>query len=406
MGMFSSRNTPTIGILIDIGSASVLVAIVTSDPQAKSPEIIWSHREFVQLREVVSSEEGGNNILTVLMSAVMQLNSSGIGVLQKESPHAGMPSFIQITISAPWSYTVTKTISYSAEAPFTIDSLMIKELLTSAETSIALEMKENEAASDLGLAVISNETTEVLANGYAVSELNGQKATSVVISRTSSITEQYLLTALTELQSKTFPRAAQTARSFMTAYYKVIAAMYPEWQEYCLVDITFEATEIGVVREGVLRYCTHTPTGVYGLARELSRTTGVPLEESVGKILHQELTEAATDPGKATAAPVHSAYEQLVADLFRETGDTLSLPKTILLHSTLPNEDYFTQRITTAAQLVTSGNHRVVSISRDILKMFYPEKAHSQIHTRHDTSVLVSAQHFHLEHTVNESKLI
>lgn len=406
MGMFSSKNTPTVGILIDIGSASVLVAIVSSDPQAQSPEIIWSHREFVPLKEAASANDGGKNILTALMSAVMQLNSAGVGVLQKELPHAGMPSAIQITITAPWSYTVTKTISYNADAPFTVDTKMIKELLTSAETSVAVEMKENEAASDLGLAIISTETTEVLANGYAVSELNGQTAMSVVISRTSSVTEQYLLTALTDLQNKTFPRASQTARSFMMAYYKVITAMYPEWQEYCLIDITFEATEIGVVREGVLRYCTHTPTGVYSLARELSHVTGVPLEESVGKILHQELTEPATNPGEATTTAVHTSYEQLVADLFRETGDTLSLPKTILLHSTLPNEDYFIERISAAAAAVTSGKHRVVSISHDILHMYYPEAKHSQIHTRHDTSVLVSAQHFHLEHTVNESKLI
>ena len=102
------------------------------------------------------------------------------------------------------------------------------------------------------------------------------------------------------------------------------------------MDITYEATEIGIVRDGILTYCTHTPFGSISLAREISEIANVPLHEAFG-YLHTETPYAFLDtiskPKREDIEKAFDSYTEKVSALFHETGDTLSIPKNISLHA-------------------------------------------------------------------------
>ncbi len=386
----------TIGALIDIGSASVLVSYVASRPGEAVPIIIWSHREHVPLRETTDIEQQAKNLSTAFVNASLLLETTGRQVLNQAFPNQPRPSYLLVTIAAPWSYTVTKTISYQADETFTIDHTLIQELVHTAEQKIVHELKEHEVLKELGLTITAKSTIALIGNGYRINAPRGQKATKLSLARTNSLIHGYLATAINECHAKLLPKTDLHTSSFMLAYYLTARALYPELTEYCLIDITYEATEIGLVRDGILQYCTHLPYGAFSFARDLGTVTKMPLAEA-----YSLLGNEAYQPDEQTAAQLETScrtYETKVSELLHETGDALSIPKTILLHSNLETEAFFAERVKEGAHLATRSTHHVIPISKDIIKQFYTPASAKDLSIRHDSALLISAQFFHTTH--------
>src|SRR3990167_6612835 len=279
------------GVIVDIGSGSVLVSIIASDIEKPFPEIIWSKREYTPLRKSFTPTDAAKSVMTSLMNAMMALDSAGRKQFQEVAKGQKL-EYLQVTVAAPWSYTVTKTISYKQEETFEVTKTLLEELLRTASKKVEEEMLENEKVQDLGLSIIAKTTLQVIGNGYPITVTGKQKANTLKVIQASSVAQEYLLDAILDAQDKILPSTELSQYSFMLPYFFVIQDIVPPGTDYCLVDLTYEATEIGIVREGVLTYCTHTPYGAFTLAREISEALGYrnhsahfePLD--VGKLKH------------------------------------------------------------------------------------------------------------------------
>lgn len=399
MSLFGiSHSSDRYGVLIDIGSGSVLTAIVHSDPNEKRPTIIWAHREHAPLRNIDSLEQSAKAVMTALVNSTMMLDGEGRKVLHDHNSSARLTE-VQCSISAPWSYTVTKTINYNQDEPFTVTNDLIEELLETINEKIESDLKQNETIHDLGLRVVTRSTMEILANGYRVVDPEDGKASHLTVSRASVVTQQYLDDALVEVQEKLFPKTSLHKLSFILMLFAVTRELLSKTYDLCLVDITYEATEIGIVRDGILTYCTHTPFGSFSLAREISNVTGVPLHEAFG-YLHTEkpysfmtlLNREQRDEVEA----IFDAYTDRVSSLFKETGDELSIPKHISLHADLSSETLFTDLIEKAAKRAIKADPYITPISNEIIKQsLAPDQDIKQLKLPTDTAMLLSAQFFH-----------
>jgi hypothetical protein len=401
MGFFSSsRSDVRYGALVDIGSGSVLVAVVASDPNLKQPTIIWTKREYTPLRHTKSVNDSAKSVMTSLVNALMLLDSEGRKALRESVPEASIEN-LQITIAAPWSYTVTKTISYQSEEATEVSRELISELLRTAEQKVEEEMHENEKAHDLGLNIIARTTLAVLANDYPVIITGKQKATSVKIVQASAVAQNYLSKALFDARNKMFPKATFSDYSFILPYFIVMnEVLSGVTNEYCLVDITYEATEIGVVRDGILTHTTHIPFGAFSIAREISEALGVPLEEAYGYLTCEDMTcfvGTEDDKKKGELEAILQAYEDRLTDLFKQTGDTLSIPKKIYIHGNLATEPFFNSRILAAAAKATKMHHAVYNVTSELLTKYFKDDASELKDHKYDTALLISALFFHNE---------
>lgn len=402
MALFSLRSkTDTFGALLDIGSGSVLVAIVHSAANEPHPRIVWSYREHAPIRNVDSLEQSAKAVMSALVNATIELDSKGRQALFEYQEGARINE-MQVSISAPWSYTVTKTIKYDQENEFEITPALIAELLKATEDKIAEDLQENEAMNRLGLTIITDTTMDTLANGYRVEHPEGNMANHFSLSRASAVAQRYLVDALEENGEKLFAEIPNKKLSFILMMYAVVRDLLPQVYDVCLVDVTYEATEIGIVRDGTLHYCTHTPFGSFSLAREISAVTDVPLHEAFG-YLHTDTPFAFMDrldaSQKAEVEEILEQYTARLSDLFHETGDQLSIPKRIALHADLKSEPFFLDLVEKAAKRTIKSNANITPISREILRQTYEPDALSQIaKTSTDTALLLSALFFHKHH--------
>lgn len=397
-GLGSSRSQKRYGVVVDIGSSSVLVGIVASRRGAAHPEIIWSIREHTPLSSNTSTKETAKNVLSTLLSALMSLDTKGRGALAKIDPSAALTE-LQVTVAAPWSYTVTKTIRYEKSDTFTVTRDLVDDLLRTAQEKTEAELRENELTEKLGLAITARMATSLTANGYELDEPAGQAAQSVALSHSSVITQAYLRDAIADSHEKIVPKASLSTYSFMLVFYCVMRDLHPHLTDYCLVDVTYEATEIAIVRDGVLRYCTHVPFGAYSLAREVTAITELPLAEAYAHVTGPDLAslrEQATPEQNAELDTLFAKYEERLTGLLRETGDELSIPKQLIVHSTLATEGFFKERLEKASHSVTRSQHVVTTATLPLITATYPaEEVAAQKKRGADAALFVSAQFFH-----------
>ena len=398
MSLFSfQKSTQRIGAILDIGSGSVLTAIVSSTPGDTAPTIIWSNREHAPLKDIDSLDQSAKSIMTALVNALLKFDVDGRRALYEFNKKASI-SEIQCCISAPWAYTVSKTIEYAEDSPFEVTKALLDELTEAALSKTQVELNENEAVNELGLTVITRSTVDILTNGYRIKNPIGEKASQVALSHVSVVTQKYLTDHIDELKHKLFANTTIHKLSYILALYSVAQDILPDQHEICLVDITYEATEIGIVREGSLKYSTHTPFGAFSLAREISNITSVPLYEAF-QYLHSaeplEFVKNLPDKQQDEIAAVIEAYTQKVADLFHETGDDLSIPRRIYLHTNLQSEPFFATIITAAGTRALKSAPEVKTITPLIVDRVNRVAGNQNS----DTAMLVSAMFFHTQNT-------
>lgn len=399
MGFFESgKSDERTGVIIDIGSGSVLVAIIVSDINKPSPEVIWSKREHVPLRKVSSAAESRKSVMTSLMNALMALDGEGRKALYEAKRTRKIP-FLQVAISAPWSYTTTKTIIYNSEEEFEVTDTLVSELLRTAAKKVEEEMLENEKVHDLGLDIVSKTTMQVVANDYPIIVTGKQKSLTLKVIEASSVAQESIVEAVRDGQSKILPKTELEQYSFMLPFYYVMRDLVNPVTEYCLVDVTYEATELGIVRDGVLSYCTHIPHGAFSIARELSDALKVPLEEAFGYLSSediQDFIEGASAAKKEAVQNIFASYQAMVSELFRETGDNLAIPSKIYMHCDLETEQFFNDMLVSAAKSTTRMQHVVFNVTSQLLTKHYTKEERAELQTvSRDTALLISAQFFH-----------
>lgn len=400
MGFLSKKPNHRIGLIIDIGSGSVLAGIIASDPNKSHPDIVWSKREYTPQRQIAAGNNQLKSVLTSLINVMMAFDSDGRTAC-RESGFGNKISTVQVSISAPWSYTVTKTIVYQNEEEFIVSKSLVDELLRTAHLKVAEELHENEKINNLGLEIIVKSIMKIVANGYTINLTDKQRATDLKLIEASAVAQKRLIEAAKEIKNKILPEAALQEYSFTLPYYYVINSLSTANSNYCLVDITYEATEIGIVRDGVLTYCSHIPFGAMTLARELAETIGVPVMETYGYLKSDDFNNyfkncASGQHEKATE--IITDYQNQLTNLFKETGDSLTLPKRIYLHSNLHTESFFNEQITKAATKSTKLAHATYNVTSELLTKKYPPEYVSKLSAgERDTGLLISAQFFHTE---------
>lgn len=372
--------------IIDIGSGSVGIALIHSKEAEEKPTVIWTHREYVLLRDIKNLSDSLKSINTALVNAFLELGNTGLSELRTYDKSLRV-EYVQTSISAPWAYTITRTVHYTSEKPFQISSNLIQQLTEAAQNQALHAVKEL-GLSIQGLELITDATVNLTLNGYTIPHPSTQKGKSLSLSNISAITQRSILSTLEDSLQKILPKTENSSYSFMFLYYCMLRNLHPDTAEVCLIDITSEATEIGIIREGVLEHVTHAPYGTFTLAREISAACNIPKEEAYTYLKGGEsFVQTKLSPeNQANLTKVLDAYDKKISELFTQTGDALSIPKTLFLHCDVHTEPFFSEHIKKASSLTTQSLHSIRLVTSKLV-------GEDQVS---DSALMFSAHFFHI----------
>ena len=383
---------------MDIGSGSVTVSVIHSDPRKKNYSVVWRSQGWLLQKDVQGADDTAKHILSLATDLVLKFSTEGISALKSFDPNGTIEVF-QVSVSAPWSYTITKRVTFEKDTPFKVDSLLIDELLTSAETTIAEELRENERAHELGLSIVSKVSSDIVVNGYKIDHLTKEKANNISLSHTSIVIQNYLLENLRSVHESLLPSTKLEIYSYMIQIFSLIRSMHPELKEYCLINQTMEAVEVGIVRNGTLTYCTHEPYGTAHFVRDVAAATGTPVGEVLGVVqantFKKYLSHFSSEKQSAIQSIIER-YQTTITQLLQQTGDDFLIPNIIYMHSNSGSYNFFKKHAEQGAKVVTRADVLIKNTDSElILRNIVDTASVSQSKTPSFQTDLVSGHFFH-----------
>lgn len=393
MSFFSSRQAPTYVALLDIGSGSV-TATISAAQESGLPKIIWSTQERILVKEAEGNRNTGKKLMSTLMNVALTLGNEGLQALRAYDSH-GHIDVTQVSVSAPWSYTITKRASYDKEEEFTVTHKLIREILEASDQKIADELHEHEVSESLDLDIVSRSVTGLYANDYLLTNPRKQKAKTLRLTQSNTVIQKYLTDFITDVHNKVLPKTELRIFSFTLMLYYVLRDIHPEMREYCVINQTLEATELGVVRNGAIVYCTHDTYGIATLVREIAAVTKAPVDATLAHLQDDSFTklyESLSAKKQEAIDEIITRYQSVVTGLLDETGDAFTIPKTIYLHSLSCTYDFFARHIEKGAEKTTGFGHIVHNVDRELIEIGEP----AQQQERSVSCVeLISSRFFH-----------
>lgn len=374
-------------ILLDIGSGSVSLSVLDDN---KKHQVVWRNRESLLLKKLDTDEKVKKEILTALTNLLLKLHNEGIVELQKNGPTVDFTN-VQITVAAPFMHTVTKRVQYSSDKPFPFTANLKSTLLKKAEEKIKDD--EQYVSSQVSLMPVSRVLLAEYANGYKVSKPDKQLVSEVELVLLNHLIDKKIYEGIVEIQEKLFPNTSIEFFSFITALHHTVQGLHPEMSECCLVNQTLEATEVGIVRDGVLTYSTHSGKGISELVRNLADIFASPLEEMFYSLQSETFQLKYQKLSKKKQTKVDSIlknYQADIAELFDQTGDKHTIPKSIYLHTNSCTYDFFAQRIERGAENATGFQHIVHNLDAAMLLATGSQEA-----TKKSCIELISRRFFH-----------
>ncbi len=349
--------------LVDIGSASITVSVLNNT----NLDIIWTQQEFMSGKKIADVNYR-NSPLTALVNAVLILGNDGIKTL-KTFDSEGTLRTLQFSLSAPWSYTITKKINIKKETEFIVTNKLIREIGKSIENKTESEITESDIANSLDLSIVTRAITEIKANDYRVDDIEKKTVKSLSMTVTSTVIQDYLYETINDIQQKVFPNIQKQIHSTILQLYYVLLKIRPDMKEYTLVNMTLEVTEIGVIREGILTFTTHSKFGIGTIARDISQKIGLPIGEIYSSMQSNSWSGYylnLSNTNQKIVDDILNDYTVKLHDLFNQTGDSFTLSKSLYVHSTGKTFSTISKAIDNAAEKTTGLKHIIHNLDRII----------------------------------------
>jgi cell division ATPase FtsA len=260
MSIFSEhKKKDELTLVINFGSSSVAGALFVVQ-ESGIPKIIFSVRESITLEKEINSARFMSLALQSLERVMSKVHDAKLG----------MPSRIFCVFASHWCISQTRMISYKKNTPFVFNeklanSLIQKEIKLFEEEHL---IKYNIDKSSVRIIEIKN--IKITLNGYETSKPLDKKAEELGMTIFISMGEQQILEKIENIIKKHFYNDHIKFSSFALSSFTVARDLYPEEEDFLLVDIGGEITDIIMIKKNMLLESISFPLGTNFLTRGVS----------------------------------------------------------------------------------------------------------------------------------------
>lgn len=363
MGIFSkfAKKKDELVLVFDIGSASVGGALFLVQ-ESGIPKILKAVREPVVLQDTFNIDKFLPSTVKVLENVANQIYKAGLGA----------PQSCFCVLSAPWHVSQTRIIKISKNTPF-IFTEKIATSLVQKEISL-FEEEYLKKYADLGNPVRSIEfkNIKIMLNGYETSKPLNQKAKDLEMTVFVSICGENILRKIEDTIGKHFHFKEIKFSSFTLAAFAVVRDTYVHNEDFLLMDISGEVTEISMAKKNVLRESVSFPLGCNFITRKVASTLNSSLSEA--KSLNSLLTDGHATPSVARGlGPVINKLQNEWLKEFQTAltniSNDISIPSTIYLAVNKDFSALFIQAIETEQfnqYTLTTSKFKVISLGAEV----------------------------------------
>ncbi|MBP6883717.1 MAG: hypothetical protein KBC06_00570 [Candidatus Pacebacteria bacterium] len=361
-GIFSTLKKEELVLVFDVGSSSTGGALFYIQ-KSGVPKIIFSVREPILLEKDIDADRFLSLTTKSLEIISAKISKSGFG----------MPKKIFCVLSSPWYASQTRTINMQKNAPFVFntklaDSLIDKEISLFEEQHLQKYMDSKDK-----IVAIELKNMKTMLNGYATDNPYNQKATELQMVMFISMSGEQVLEKIKEVVCKNLNCQHIKFSSFAMASYTVARDMFAHHEDFVLIDIGGEVTDVSIIKKDILTSSTSFPVGPNYIIRGVASELNTSLEEaksllSLYKDGHAE--EAIENKLEPIIAKLKKEWLQKFQASLMVISNDISIPSTIFVSVDKEMAGFFGETIK-SDQLnqytLTESNFQIIFLNAEVL---------------------------------------
>lgn len=237
----NSKNKEELVLVFDIGSSSVGGALFGVQ-KTGNPKIIYSIREPISLEKELTFDRFFSLTLKSLDIVSDKICKMGLGA----------PKKIFCIFSSPWYASQTRSIVFNKNEDFIFSSKFVDDLISKEVALFEQECLEKYVNNKNKVLPIELRNMQMLLNGYVVSLPSNQKAKDLEITLFISMSSEEVLNKIKETIGKYFYSQNTIFHSFSIASFSLVRDLFPQQEDFLLIDIGGEITDISMVKKDII----------------------------------------------------------------------------------------------------------------------------------------------------------
>jgi cell division ATPase FtsA len=340
MGIFSKQEEERELVLVfDIGSSSIGGAVFEIQ-KSGTPKIIKTFREPIILEDKIDTERFLLLTIKALEIVASKICMMGVGKMVK----------IFCVLSSPWYASQTRTIKLEKNTSFLFTSKLADDLIQKEIKLFEEEHLVKFLNTDNKIRPIEFKNMKTMLNGYTTADPFDKKAKKLEMVVFISMSGDQVLKKMEETISRHFHSKEIKFSSFAMASFVVARDMFVQQDNFLLVDIAGEVTDISMIKKDILSDSISYPLGYNFIIREVANNLNCTLNEAKALIslYKDEHAEKATEE---KLEPIISklktewlkGFQQALVNL----SEDISIPATIFITVDKELADFFSKIIKT-----------------------------------------------------------
>lgn len=363
MGIFfGNKKKEELVLVFNIGSSYVDGALFKAQSSG-IPRIIFSIRELIKIEEKVEIDHFLSSTIQSLQTVVNKIYKAGFGA----------PSQIFCVLSSPWYVFQTRIISFKKNTPFVFTLKLADELVKKEVKLFEEEYISKYSNSYNKVRVIELRNIKTMLNGYEISEPLNQKAKELEMTIFISMSGEQVLKKIEDMIGKYFHFNKIEFSSFSLSFFTVVRDLYLKQENFLLVDIGGEMTDISMIKKNTLRESVSFPLGRNFLTRGVALGLGCTLSEADSFISLFKDGHAEESIAKKLSLILNKLriewlkkFQESLANL----SNDISIPSTIYIAIDKDLVDFFSETIKTeqfSQYTLTESKFEVIFLNTELL---------------------------------------
>ncbi len=363
MGIFSKREKEeNLFLLFDVGSASVGGALFKAGG-SRVPEVIFCARESIDFEEKIEPEKFFSSTLRALNAVTGKIHLSGLG----------RPEKIFCVLSSPWYVSQTRFIKLEKNTPFVFTEKVADELIQKEIEILEKENTEKFGKESKKIRPIEFKSMKTFLNGYPIANPYGKKARILEMPAFISAGAEKILKKMEQTIRKHFHTENVKFMSFAMAQFAVARDVWRDKENFLLVDIAGEVTDVSIVKKEVLHNSVSYPLGRNFIIRKIAQEFGFTLNEAESVISLYIQGHA----DKSLLRKILPFMKEAESDWLRgfqqsliKISNDISIPADVFMSADRQFEKFFGDIIETeqfSQYTLTESKFRVVPMNTEIL---------------------------------------
>ncbi len=368
MGIFGeSKKKDELVLLFNIGSSSVKGALFYTQ-KSGVPRVVASYREPMVIEEKVDIDRFLELTLKSLDVVAEKIIKSGLGI----------PTKVFCVLLSPWYISQTRVINLQKNTPFTFTSTLADSLIKKEISLLQEEYVKRYEHIGSALRPIELKNIKITLNGYETPKPLNKKTKELEMTIFVSMSAEEVCKKIEETIAKYFHFNKVTFSSFLMASFTVVRDLNAGQDNFLLINVGGEVTDIALVKHNALSESITFPLGINFMIRKTATDMDCSIAEAKSLISLFKDGHASEDIMKRLSPSIKALKTEWLTSFQKSLvnlSNDISIPAFVYITVDKDLADFFSEIIKTEQfnqYTLTESKFQIVFLSienlRDIAK--------------------------------------